>query len=110
MRRALAPLLFDDEQLPDSRITRDPVAPAQPSAAAKQKKTLRLTPDGLSIPSFDTLLAALGTRYQNRCRLTSEPSLPPFYQLTEPTALQQRALELLGLLFPVNGNLNTIKA
>ncbi len=104
MRKALAPLLFDDEQLSQNRITRDPVAPAQASTAAKRKKTVRLTPDGLPIHSFDTLLAALATRCLNRCRLTSDPAAPPFYQLTEANPLQQRALELLGLLFPVNGN------
>lgn len=110
MRQALAPLLFDDEQLPRSRISRDPVAPAQASASAKAKKTARLTPDGLPVHSFDTLLAALGTRCQNRCRLTCDPSAPPFYLFTEPNALQQRAFELLGLLFPVKGNSVSKKA
>jgi tartrate/fumarate subfamily iron-sulfur-dependent hydro-lyase alpha chain len=76
MRRAMAPLLFDDEELPDSRSTRDAVAPARPSSSAKKKKTTRLTPDGLPIHSFNTLLAALGTRCQNRCRLTADPSVP----------------------------------
>ena len=109
MRRALAPLLFDDEQLPENRTTRDPVGPAYPSASAKRKKTVRLTPDGLPIHSFETLLAALGTRCQNRCRLASDPNTPPFYLFTEPNRFQQRAFELLGLLFPVNGNCNSEK-
>ncbi|HSX83666.1 MAG TPA: IS1634 family transposase, partial [Candidatus Saccharimonadia bacterium] len=59
MRQALAPLLFDDEELAQRRQTRDPVAPAQPSPAAQQKKARRLTVDGLPIHSFHTLLAAL---------------------------------------------------
>jgi transposase len=109
MRRDMAPLLFDDEELPDSRHTRDAVAPARPSSSAQKKKTTRLTPDGLPIHSFNTLLAALGTRCQNRCRLTADPSVPHFYLLTEPTALQQRAFELLGLLFPGNGNSNSME-
>ena len=96
MRRALAPLLLDDTELPASRRTRDAVAPARPSSSAQKKKTTRLTPEGLPIHRFNTLLAALGTRCQNRCRLTTDPSVPPFYLLTEPTALQQRAFELLG--------------
>jgi hypothetical protein len=108
MRRAMAPLLFDDAELPDSRRTRDAVAPARPSSSAQKKKTTRLTPDGLPIHSFNTLLAALGTRCQNRCRLTADPSVPPFYLLTEPTALQQRAFDLLGLVFPGNGNSNSM--
>lgn len=108
MRRAMAPLLFDDAELPDSRRTRDAVAPARPSSSAQKKKTTRLTPDGLPIHSFNTLLAAWGTRCQNRCRLPADPSVPPFYLLTEPTALQQRAFDLLGLVFPGNGNANSM--
>jgi len=104
MRQALAPLFFDDEALADNRRTRDPVAAAQPSAAAQQKKTRRLTAEGVPIHSFDTLLAALGTRCRNRCRITSDASSPAFYQLTEPTPLQQQALHLLGVLLPVTGN------
>jgi hypothetical protein len=99
MRKALAPLLFDDENLAQERKQRDPVAPAQPSASAQRKKASRRTSDGLPIHSFETLLADLGTRCRNQCRLKFDPNTPPFHQLTEPTALQQRALQLLGL-FP----------
>lgn len=102
MRKVLAPLLFDDEQLQRDRKTRDPVAPAQPSAAAKKKKSVRLTADGLPIHSFETLLAELATRCRNRCRIKSDPNSLPFSHLTEPTPLQQRAFELLQLL-PVTG-------
>ena len=104
MRKALAPLLFDDEALVDNRLIRDPVAPAQPSAAAQRNKTVRLTADGLPIHSFDTLLAALGTRCRIRCRITSDPSSPAFSQHTEPTPLQRQALQLLGIVLPVTGN------
>ena len=104
MRQALAPLLFDDEELEQHRHTLDPVAPAQPSPAAHQKKARRLTADGLPIHSFHTLLAALGTRCRNRCRVTSGLEGLTFCQLTEPTPLQQRAFQLLGLVFPVNRN------
>ena len=38
MRQAWAELLFEDEQLEADRQQRDPVAPAQPSAAVKKKK------------------------------------------------------------------------
>ena len=98
MRKALAPLLFDDEQLDKDRRTRDPVAPAKPSASAKKKKTTRLTSDGLPIHSFDTLLVELGTRCRNQCRIKSDSQSAPFYLLTEPTPLQQRAFELLKVL------------
>ena len=97
MRKALAPLLFDDEELDERRKRRDPVKPAKPSASAKRKKTVRLTPDGLEVHSFQTLLAELATRSRNRCRVKSDPVGPAFYELTEPTPLQKRAFQLLGL-------------
>jgi transposase len=55
MRKALAPLLFIDEELDENRAKRDPVAPAKPSQSVKKKKAVRLSPDGLPIHSFDTL-------------------------------------------------------
>ena len=103
MRKALAPLLFDDEELQDNRTRRHPVKPAKPSASAKKKKATRLTSDGLTIQSFDTLLAELATRCRNGCRIKSDPNGSTFYQLTELTPLQKRALQLLGL-YPINGN------
>jgi hypothetical protein len=103
LRKALAPLLFDDEQLDQDRKTRDPVAPAKPSAQAKQKKVMRVTADGLPIHSFETLLQELATRCRNRSRIKSDPNGASFTHLTEPTPTQQRALELLELL-PVTGN------
>ena len=97
MRKALAPLLFDDEELDENRKKRDPVKPAKPSDSAKKKKASRLTSDGLVVQSFDTLLMELGNRCRNRCRIKSDPKGPTFYQLTEMSPLQQRAFQLLGL-------------
>ena len=97
MRKALAPLLFDDEELDGNRKKRDPVKPAKPSVSAKKKKAFRLTTDGFVVHSFDTLLVELGTRCRNRCRIKSDPKGPTFYELTEMNPLQQRAFQLLGL-------------
>ena len=97
MRRALAPLLFDDEERPLHRPRRDPVAPAESSASAQAKKTSRLTADGLPVQSFHTLLRNLATRCRNTCCIPSDPSGATFRQLTEATPLQARALQLLGL-------------
>jgi transposase len=97
MRKALAPLLFDDEELGEDRKRRDPVKPATPSPSAKRKKRTKLTPDGLPIQSFASLLAHLGTRCRNQCRITSDPKAPSFSQVTELTPLQARAFQLLGL-------------
>jgi transposase len=103
MRQALAPLLFDDETLPATRKRRDPVAPAKPTASATKKKIDRETEDGLPIHSFTTLMAELGTQCRHRCRLKSDPESPAFFQHTQPTPLQTRALELIRL-FPVVGS------
>ncbi len=103
MRQALSPLLFDDETLPTERKRRDPVAPAQPSASARRKKTARETEDGFPIHSFTTLMAELGTRCRHFCRLKSDAGSPAFFQDTLPTPLQIRALELIRL-FPVPGS------
>jgi transposase len=97
MRRSLAPLLFEDEELPRNRKRRDPVAPPQPSASAQRKKIERVTADGFPVHSFDTLMAILGTRTRNLCRIPNEASGATFQQLTELTPLQARALELLGV-------------
>jgi hypothetical protein len=103
LRRAWAELLFEDEQLPAARARRDPVAPAQPSAAAQRKKFDRQTAQGLPVHSFETLLGHLATRTRNTCKLATEPSAPTFDQVTDPTPLQTRARELLAVL-PVRGN------
>lgn len=97
MRRNLAPLLFDDEQLSQDRLRRDPVAPAEISVSAQAKKADRTTADGLPVHSFDTLLQELSTRCRNTCRIAADLNAPAFHQLTEPSALQSRAFQLLGL-------------
>ena len=97
LRQAWAPLLFEDETLETDRQTRDPVAPATPSPAARRKKVERQTTAGLPLHSFDTLLATLATRCAHACRLRSDPAGPPVRQLTPPSPLQARALALLGL-------------
>lgn len=98
LRQVLAPLLFDDETLASDRIQRDPVAPAEPSIAAKSKKIARITENGLLIHSFKTLMAEMGTRCRHRCRVKSDPQCPPIFQYTKPTPLQTRALQLIRLL------------
>jgi len=97
MRKSLAPLLFNDENLDNDRKKRDPVLPARPSESAKSKKRERVTPDGFQIHSFETLMENLGTRCRNTCRLKTDPTGPTFYKYTDPTPLQQKALSLLGL-------------
>lgn len=102
MRRALAPLLFEDEHLAEGRRHRDPILPAKPSEAAKRKKATHQTADGLAVHSFATLMAELATRSRVSYRLKSEGLNLMLKKLPELTPIQARAYELLGLL-PVAG-------
>ena len=97
MRKSLAPLLFDDEELPEKRTMRDAVRPAKASPSALRKKRTGLTPDGLPVQSFSTLLAELATRCRHRVRIGTDPAQPSFLRVTDLTPLQARAFELLRL-------------
>lgn len=96
LRARLAELLFDDEA-PFSPT--DPVAPTERSPQARRKVGTKHTEDGLHpIHSFKTLLSELGTLCRNRVRIEGTGGGgQSFEQLTEPTPLQARAFELLGL-------------
>jgi transposase len=97
MRQLLAPLLFDDHDKPQARAARaSVVAPAQRSAVALRKAAAKKTDDGFPVHSFQTLLGDMATIAKNRIRPTDE-KLPAFDMLTTPTALQQRAFDLLGV-------------
>ncbi len=97
MRKALAPLLFDDEDKPTAQAQRDSiVAPATPSPKADRKALTKRTAEGFPVHSFPSLLADLATIAKNRIR----PKLPgatAFDQITQPTPLQRRAFDLLGV-------------
>ena len=102
MRRALASILFEDEDLPSNRKLRDPVLPAKASEEAKAKRSTHRTEDGLEVHSFETLMAELASRGRSSYRIKSDPLGPSFKQISELTPIQARAFELLGL-FPVKG-------
>jgi hypothetical protein len=96
LRRAWEPLLFEDEEWDVERRRRDPVAAARASESARQKKTHE-TPGGLPVQSFRTLMAYLGTRCRNTCRVSADPNQIPFRQVTEADALQAEALRLIAM-------------
>jgi hypothetical protein len=97
MRQKLAPLLFDDHQRDEAETTRASIVQRAPrSDAARAKDRTKQTEDGLPVHSFRTLLDDLGTMAKNRVRVRGE-SGSEFYELTQPTAIQQRALDLLGI-------------
>jgi transposase len=92
MRRALAPLLFDEEDHQAAQTQRSSiVAPAQRSLSAQQKALSKQTVDGFPVHSFRSLLADLATLTRNRVRMGEQL----FDMLATPTILQERAFELL---------------
>jgi hypothetical protein len=98
MRRALAPVLFDDENKAAAEATRaSPVAKARVSEAARRKAGARLTDpmhgETLPVHSFRTLLADLGTLTKNTVCFGAKSLLTI---LAKPTAVQSRVLQLLG--------------
>lgn len=97
MRRAWAPLLFADEEVETNREQRDPVAPAEPSASAQQKRKTKRTEDGHTVHSFRTLMAELGQRCRVTYQFGSGDNVTTFQQVPSPTPLQAEALLLLGL-------------
>jgi len=103
LRRAWAPLLFEDEERREERKRRDPILPAEPSAAAKAKKYSHQTADGLPVQSFATLLAELASRARVTYQIKSGDARLICQQVPTPTPLQARALELIRA-FPVTGN------
>jgi hypothetical protein len=96
MRKKLAPILFDDHERAEAeRDRKSIVAPAPRSKAAARKDQCKRTDDDEPVHSFRTLLEDLGTLAKNRLRVRG--SSEEFYVLTQPTALQTRALNLLGV-------------
>jgi hypothetical protein len=97
MRQQLAPMLFDDtDQNAAEALRTSVVAQAQRSPVAVNKQTTGLTEDGLPVHSFRTLLADLATLARNTIATAIAP-LHPLTVLTRPTAVQRKALDLLGV-------------
>jgi transposase len=97
MRQCLAPMLFDDTDKAEADALRSSVvAQAQRSKAAVKKQTTGMTPDGLPVHSFRTLLADLATLARNTIITAINPNYP-LTVVTRPTPVQQKAFDLLGL-------------
>jgi transposase len=100
LRRALAPLLYQDEDLPGLRSAREPVGPAQISARGRRKKAALKTDEGFPLHTLASLLELLGQRARVTLQVADDPESPAFDQLTEMTPLQTRCNELIDA-FPV---------
>jgi len=92
MRRALAPILFDDDDPQAAEAARTSVvSPAQRSSKAKGKDLLKRTEDGSPVHSFQTLLKDLATLTRNEVHIGEQT----LHMLANATPVQQRALDLL---------------
>jgi hypothetical protein len=95
MRRALAPILFDDHDRADAQAQRQSiVAPAKRSTAARNKIATKRTSDGLPVHSFHTLLADLATFTRNTMALSQAPEAT-FFLYPVATPIQSKAFQLL---------------
>ncbi len=102
MRRALAPILFDDDDREAAEAQRrSVVAAAQRSPQAKRKAQTKRTAQGEPVHSFQTLLKDLGTIVKDWIVFNIDgrdaEGLPTFVRITRPTPVQQRVFELLGI-------------
>ena len=92
LRKAWAELLYVDEEGP---IRETPVAPTHPSPSAKEKSSTAHSKSGLPLQPFHGLLKSLSTMARIKIRLGQKG--PLYTRTTQPTALQARAFELIGL-------------
>jgi hypothetical protein len=97
MRARLAPMLYEETDYEAAEAERASiVAKAQRSPAARRKETTHRTDDGLSVHSFQGLMAHLATY----CRMQATTPLNDKYVFTlytKATPTQARAFELLGI-------------
>ena len=94
LEAAWAPLLYRDAA-PPART--DPLGPPERSAEALAKEREHRTPDGFPVHSFPTLLAELATLTRNRVVPAGTDEQAAFEIPTEPTPLQARAFDLIGV-------------
>ena len=74
------------------------MAPARRSAAAKAKDSAKLSPEGLELHSYGTLLSHLGSLSRSRILFAGGHSTE---KLSLPTPIQRRAFELIGAPIPI---------
>jgi hypothetical protein len=98
MRLALSPLLFEEEKVvEEKREVRSIVTDSRRSKKARAALALPKTEAKFPVHSFRTLMEDLATITKNTIQANcSEVSLS-FGKITQPTSLQQRALDLLSV-------------
>lgn len=92
MRKALAPLLFDDEKVTiESEEESSVVAPSKRSKKARAKAATKKTSEKLPVHSFRTIMADLATIVKNKFQSNGLDASLRFEKITQPTLLQQKA-------------------
>jgi transposase len=96
MRKALAPILFDDDHKSEAEALRESVvATAKRSKQALAKAESGRTEDQYPVHSFQSLLADLATLAKNVVSVNSADTT--FVQFTVPTPVQEKAFQLLNV-------------
>jgi transposase len=96
MKKALAPLLFDDEKVTEQPEEQSSVvAPSKRSKKARAKAATKKTSEKLPVHSFRTLMADLATIVKNKFQSNGLEASLTFEKITQPTPLQQKAIDLL---------------
>jgi len=98
LRQAWAPLTFTDEHRPDPG---DPVAPARRSQGADAKAATKTTTEHLPARSFTALLDHLATLTRADLQYGDDQGAPTVPTLSEPTATQRRAFDLIDAPIPL---------
>ena len=91
-------MLFEEEEIEkiDSSDLEE-LLKYQPSQIAKQKAGNKRNQENLPVHSFSTLLNDLATITQNKIQINLQGEPITFEKITQPTPLQQKALDLLGV-------------
>ena len=98
MRKLLAPILFDEDDWQAALSQKDSiVSPAKKSEKAKAKAQKKRTDGNLPVHSFQTLLDDLATIVKNTVSTTIGSKSFIFEKVTQPTLIQQKAIDLLGI-------------
>ncbi len=101
MKEKLKSMLFEDEDIEDKYSE---VIKANRSKSAKSKDRKKRNENNLPLHSFRTLLDDLGTICLNKIECNFKSGKYSFEKITQPTTLQQKALDLLKISLIVPSN------
>jgi len=97
MRKALAPILFqDDDPAAGQAVRGSVVAPAVRSLKARRKAATKRTEEGFPVLNFRGVFDFLATIVNNTMQ-PRIPGAPSFRKMTTPNRYQQHILDLLGV-------------